>query len=175
MDPKIKTSLYKCYTRPVLFYGSENIIYRKNEIKKLQTMEATLVKRSLGLSSRTRTTKLLYAMEIEPTDIRERYLKLKFIKRLFNNEYTKLVINEIIDLWLNAGLLYKDSLIKHIINVLNITMLNEDTILNDIEKELNRIQELLINEQQNEEVTKIKLKLIVNYNIMELKEMVKAF
>jgi hypothetical protein len=76
MDTSLKSSLYKCYVRPVLFYGIENIKLRQNEIKQIQTIESTLIKRSLGLSNRTRSTKLLYAFQLEPIHQRDKYLKL---------------------------------------------------------------------------------------------------
>jgi len=52
----MKTFLYKVYCRPILFYGIENLTLQKQDIKTIQTTEATLIKYSYNLSKTTRTT-----------------------------------------------------------------------------------------------------------------------
>jgi hypothetical protein len=49
----------------------QNIAFSKNELKEIQTQEAQLVKQSLGLLTRTRDTKLLYVLGIDPIEIRD--------------------------------------------------------------------------------------------------------
>jgi hypothetical protein len=48
MDPKMKAHMFKCYVRPIIYYGLENIYLFKTEIKKIQSLESQIVKKMLG-------------------------------------------------------------------------------------------------------------------------------
>lgn len=86
----------------ILLYGIENINFRKTELNKLQT-ESTMIKRSIGLSYRTRNTNLLYASNKEPTDMRVKLSKLKFILRLMKNEYRNSFTNDLFNYYYTIG------------------------------------------------------------------------
>ena len=93
--PKIKTHLYKVFIRPTLTYGFENYVLNKAQIKKLQTTEATMVKKMLNLNKTSRTTNLLSALDIEKME--EKIIKLKngFMKRIMGNNLTQTIIKEL--------------------------------------------------------------------------------
>jgi hypothetical protein len=92
MKPELKAFIWKSYIRPIIYYGLENVYPSKSDIKKVQTMEAKMIKRMLGLSTRTKNTHLLYALNIEPVEFKFNKLKINFFRRLLENEYTKRVV-----------------------------------------------------------------------------------
>ena len=84
----MKSCLYKTYCRPVLFYGIENLVLSELEKKKLQTIEANIIKRSYGLSHRVRSTDLIYSVGLERSIRKIERLKLNFLKRICTNTFT---------------------------------------------------------------------------------------
>jgi hypothetical protein len=68
LDIKVKTHLIKAFCRPVLLYGIEAVYINKGYMTKLKKHEGLLVKRALGLSKRSRHTKVLMAVGLEPTE-----------------------------------------------------------------------------------------------------------
>ena len=52
-------------------------------------MEGIILKRMIGVNKRTRTTNLLYALGIEPVEMKIKKIKMNFAKRLFENKFTK--------------------------------------------------------------------------------------
>jgi sporulation protein YlmC with PRC-barrel domain len=95
MKPELKAFIWKSYIRPIAYYGLENVYPSKSDIKKVQTMEAKMIKRMLGLSTRTKNTHLLYALNIEPVEFKFNKLKINFFRRLLTNEYTHKIATSI--------------------------------------------------------------------------------
>jgi hypothetical protein len=86
MSHRLKSHLFKCYVRPMLYYGIENIYLHKNEINKIQTLESQIVKQMLGVEKRTRSTQLLNSIGVEPVAEKIKVIKLGFVKRLFKKK-----------------------------------------------------------------------------------------
>jgi hypothetical protein len=179
MNPMLKSSLYKCYSRSVLLYGMENVILRKNEIKQLQTIEAKMVKRSLKISYRTRNTKILHALNIEPIEIRDIYLKCKFFIRLVQNDYTKSLINNLVDYYCERGSFYKDSIINQIIKILNTEYFDEDMIIQSLHDKMREMDIENQNMQSDDVVKQLKELLSSNKNTdatqASIQALIKAF
>lgn len=95
INTEIKINQYKTYIRPVLTYGMCNIQLKPKQIGLLQTTEANIIKRSVGLGSRgVRNTLLLRSFELESLELRFKDSKIRFLKRLMRNEFTReLLIN----------------------------------------------------------------------------------
>ena len=55
----------------------------------------------IGVNKRTRTTNLLYALDIEPVEMKIRKIKMNFAKRLLENKYTKRLVQSIENKQLN--------------------------------------------------------------------------
>jgi hypothetical protein len=89
LPPNMKVFIYKTYARPVLYYGLENMILNKGESKALQTVESSIIKHMLGLRKCAKSTELLYANELEKSDLRLKQLKCNFFIRIIDNSYTK--------------------------------------------------------------------------------------
>ena len=85
----MKVFRYKTYARPVLYYGLENMALNKGESKNLQTAESSIIKNMLGLRKCAKSTELLYANELEKSDLRLKKLRCSFFIRITNNSYTK--------------------------------------------------------------------------------------
>jgi hypothetical protein len=127
MSASMKTFLFKVCCRPILYYGAENLILNKRDIKAMQSAEASLIKYSLNLSKRVKSTKLLLAMEMEPTFSRIESIKLNFFLRLTKNDLTNEIIRKIAQEHTSSGneSLTKRSLIGEIMNYTNDDILNE--------------------------------------------------
>ena len=89
IKPLLKAHLIKTFIRPIAYYGLENISMSETDIKKMQKMENNMIKRTLNISARTRSKNLLYAISIESVEIKLKMLKLKFVYRIWTNEFTK--------------------------------------------------------------------------------------
>ncbi|CAF0871417.1 unnamed protein product [Brachionus calyciflorus] len=44
VDTYIKLCFYKTYTRPMLYYGMDNLVMNKDQTKSMQTLESKLIK-----------------------------------------------------------------------------------------------------------------------------------
>ena len=95
IKPQLKAFIIKTFIRPVAYYGIENIKLSQTDIKKMQTMEALMIKRLLKFNTRTRNRDLLYALSIEPAEIKIKKLKLNFVKRVLENEFTNRIFRSI--------------------------------------------------------------------------------
>ena len=95
MSLNLKIHLFKSYIRPIIYYGLENLHLTKTELRKIQTMEAIMVKSMIGYKKRTRTTNLLHAIGIEPVARKYKIMRLNFMKRLLGNEYTFKIVKTI--------------------------------------------------------------------------------
>jgi hypothetical protein len=70
---ELKTCLYKTYCRPLLYYGTENLVFNENENKMIQTTEGNIIKKSFGINKRSRTTNLVYGLDLESSKKRIEY------------------------------------------------------------------------------------------------------
>ena len=83
---------YLCYSslaRSKLMYDMENVNLSPDELKNLKTFDANFIKRSNGLSTRSRSTALLYSVGLSPLPISLLKRKISFFIALFKNEMTK--------------------------------------------------------------------------------------
>ncbi|RMZ94723.1 RNA-directed DNA polymerase from mobile element jockey-like, partial [Brachionus plicatilis] len=94
LENKIKTHLYKVFVRPTLTYGFENYALSREQIRKLQTTEATMIKNMLNLKKSSRTTNLLNALGLEKMETKLLKGKLAFFKRLLPNNLTSAILGE---------------------------------------------------------------------------------
>ena len=95
---EIKINQYKTYIRSTLLYGSENSLLNKQQIKDLQIIESTIVKKAFGFNSNyTHSTKLNRAVKLENINDRLYQNKYKFLLRLQKNEYTNELITELLN------------------------------------------------------------------------------
>lgn len=170
---KMKSCLYKTYCRPILYYGLENLKLTEIEIKKLQTTESNIIKRSLGLSNRILSTKLIYSMGLEKSLNRLQKTKIYFFKRLIGNKYTKKVVGAIIEEFKNdQNKVNPKSIIAEIKKITQATEWSIDQLLekgksklleidNDTQSQINsseKIQKILLkNEPERSEQLKIEL------------------
>ena len=96
LDVHVKSLLFKSYSRPILYYGMENMVLNKAEAKHIQSLEGILVKRMLNVGKNSRTTQLLRSVKIETVVEKINIIKLSFYTRLISNEYTKQIVGQII-------------------------------------------------------------------------------
>ncbi|RNA24078.1 hypothetical protein BpHYR1_025735 [Brachionus plicatilis] len=93
---EIKSQLYKSYCRPIRTSGCEASKINQTLLRKIKSTESTIIKKSLGLSKKSRTTNLLHALNKVPTEETLKLRKLAFAKRLENNVFTRRLVNKLI-------------------------------------------------------------------------------
>ena len=67
----------------------ECLYLSSNELKKIQTVEGNIVKRMMNIDKRSKTTSLLYALDIEPIQIRYQKMRCDFLNRIAENPITR--------------------------------------------------------------------------------------
>ena len=93
-----KLELYDSMIRPILTYGLETLELNRTEIKRLATCDGNIIKRVLGLSTRLKTSPLLWPGGMERLESKCKRLRLGFVRRIVDNEFIKdLFVNEKID------------------------------------------------------------------------------
>ena len=93
---KMKKVLYESLARSKLIYGLETIKMDDLEVKNnLSTLEGNVVKRANSLGYNSRTTSLMYAMNITPIGLQLKKRKINFLLQLLRNDATReLVTNK---------------------------------------------------------------------------------
>ena len=133
MTAKLKIFLYKTYVRPKLYYGVETLVLNKCQRKKMQKIESTVVKRLLGISSYSKSTELIYAVQTEKSGKRLDTLKAGFFERILKNNFTRTLTEEICNFYQsNLKKISKISFIKEIIDItksscLDLSIIYENT------------------------------------------------
>ncbi len=87
-----KLYLYKTLIRPILMYGLEALDLKQHQIAQVQTCEANMVKGIVGVSTRSKTTSLMYACGLETAYERIELAKNGFYDRAALNKATRLAI-----------------------------------------------------------------------------------
>lgn len=121
LDPMVKSRLYNSHIRSKLYYGIDNMILNKANKKELKKTEGAIIKDSMGIHHRTRTTPLLNALGISTTEDNVIKIKTNLFMRLLNNEY----VSELIKTILKNGELAADSLIKEIKDITHASNITE--------------------------------------------------
>ena len=89
VSSKMKSLCYSSLARSKLMYGMENVNLGPNELKNLKTFDANFIKRANGLSTRSRSTALLYSVGLSSLPIALLKRKISFLIALFKNEMTR--------------------------------------------------------------------------------------
>jgi hypothetical protein len=80
----VKAYLWNSNCQPVLLYGLDAIHVSSRNLKELEKMQSILLKRSLGLDKRSRTTGILQAMRVRKIEERLKHGSASLIKRICN-------------------------------------------------------------------------------------------
>ncbi|RNA22389.1 hypothetical protein BpHYR1_040708, partial [Brachionus plicatilis] len=115
---RIKIHLYKVFLRPTLTYGLENYVLSREQLKKIQTTEATMIKKMLNLKKTSRTTNLLLALGLEKIENKLLKEKLAFVKRLLSNKLSFGLFREIENNLIKKEEFSNKSIIKEILECL---------------------------------------------------------
>jgi hypothetical protein len=88
IHPKMKAQLFKTYIRPVLTCGTENMALNQKELLEFKKIEGNCLKRLIRILTRCHTTDLFTGLSIEQTNKYLIRMKIKFLIRLDQNEFT---------------------------------------------------------------------------------------
>jgi hypothetical protein len=97
LTPHTKAFLYKTYCRTKGTFGIEAITLNEKTINNLDVMQNNLLRISIGLYSRCKISSILKALYLDK--IKDLYLKqkIKFIRRLKQNELTNIILIHLIE------------------------------------------------------------------------------
>ena len=159
----LKKLLFNTYVSSRIMYALENCHLKDTDINEIETIEANLLKRSLGLSTTSYTTELFAAMSIKTFRQAYEIRQASFLSQLTQNEITSKVV-----LQNNEGNPLKDIIDK--IGQSRI-MVNEAYTIENRKYSLIRAsrdhikkQLKLIDELKKNELTKTASFLLENYN-----------
>ena len=100
--------LYKTYGITTLLYGLENLNLNVDETERISTFEKAIIKKSLNFAP---FHHLLDALKINIMEEKINVIKMSFIGRLLNNNYTREFTKEIIKLY--KGIPHSTSILKY--------------------------------------------------------------
>ena len=119
LDAMTIIQLYKTYGRTTLLYGLENLNLNIGETERIATFEKAIIKKSLKFAPFHHSDHLLNAIKINTMDEKIKVIKMSFIKRLLNNNYTREFTKEILKLY--NGTPPSTSILKYALDELNTT------------------------------------------------------
>jgi hypothetical protein len=85
-------NMFKIYIRPVVMYGVELFELTKEQTEKVCKLENLILKRMIGIKQRCYSRHILNSLRI---GLPRRYInkmKLKFVMKLEDNNYTKTIL-----------------------------------------------------------------------------------
>jgi hypothetical protein len=139
--PKMKGLLYNSICRSKLLYGIESIQLSNSELKKFETYEGNILKRANDLSTRSRSTALVYGMGISKLSVAILKRRLNFVIQVLTNEITNEIISgtrcyTLEKLFYDLGYEYENT--TRVANTRDIYMLCKTKLveIDNIEKEL---------------------------------------
>jgi len=92
LKPHIMGNMFKTYIRPVVMYGVELFELTKEQTDKVCKLENLILKRMIGIKQRCYSRHILNSLRI---GLPRRYInkmKLKFVMKLEDNNYTKTIL-----------------------------------------------------------------------------------
>jgi len=119
LDAMTIIQLYKTYGRTTLLYGLENLNLNIGETERVSTFEKTVIKKSLKFAPFHHSDHLLDALKINSMDEKMKVIKMSFICRVLNNNYSREFTKEIIKLYNCVP--HPTSLLSYALHELNTT------------------------------------------------------
>lgn len=92
MSIKSRTYLFKTYIRPIALDGLDTCNLDEDEVKRIKTIEGNAIKAMVGLNKEMKTSPLMNALDVEPTNIRLVRNKISLFLRLCNNSFTRNIL-----------------------------------------------------------------------------------
>jgi len=92
----------------------DNCLLSSNEVKEINTIEGNAIKAIIGLNKEMRTTPLINALDIEPTNIKIARNQIGLFLRLCENDFTKHILTD------SHKEFPDDSLIKDFVTLTNV-------------------------------------------------------
>ena len=152
-----KSKLFKIFCRPILHYGAENIKMTKKIRSRMVRFEGGLVKRSIGLSKRSKNSELFHACKIDSTNEYIDKCKLKLTVRLIHNPLTKKIIeNQIERMNRNDNKMSKDAYIVEISKIIDAKFKDIKDLHDKCIQKMKSIQNKIKENQKNDKVEEIR-------------------
>ena len=145
---------------------------KRKQIKDIQRTEAIIIKRALNIPKRTRTTKLLYAVNLEPIGLKLQKQKLIFFTKIQDHDLLKQLIKYSIE-----KKKIKHSIVETVENIVQEEFEDIDSLNKKVEEKIKEIERKIKEESEDNSVKRIRDILRGNEieNRTNLLELIKAF
>ena len=112
-----KAYIWNTMCRPVLLYGSDCIDICAPNMRKLETLQGNLLKQSLGLSKRSRSTHLLEALGVHKLNSTVIKNTVTFFSRIFKiDSPLQNLCNSFMSLYISSGIVVPGTLVGRILS-----------------------------------------------------------
>ena len=113
----VKTYLWKTMCQPVLLYGCETIHLSTSDVQKLETLQGNLLKQSIGLSHRSKSSSLMRALNITSVKDKIKLNSASLLRRIYAvDSPVRDLTNHFLSLYICKGLLYPGTLVHRIVS-----------------------------------------------------------
>ncbi len=145
LKPETRAYLFNTYVRPIVHYGLENYEMDYEDIKKVETAESTVLKSFMSINKQCHHTSLMRSVGIKSFVDNVIINKMKFYKRLIENNWTRSIVEELLSLKVKNSL---PSKINHFLG--DDSMMNWDIIRASIQHKINKISTDINNNRKND-------------------------
>ena len=115
-SPDVKSYLWNTICQPVLLYGINTLSVPKKSIQRMETVQGNLIKQSLGLSKRSRSSWLLQALGIEKVEDKIIYNTASLLRRIFTiDSPIKDLTSHFLSLYITHGMTTPGTIIDRVV------------------------------------------------------------
>ena len=116
-DANVKTYMWNTICQPTLLYGFDAICVSASSVKKLKSVQSSLIKQSLGLSKRSKSTNMLHAMGITKVEDKIKLSTASLFKRIFAIESpVKQLSSHFLSMYITHGKLYPGTIVERLVS-----------------------------------------------------------
>lgn len=160
MSIETKIRLYNTYLKPLIYYGSEILVFTQKELNNMKKLEGNTIKKILGINKKCVSTPLYGALNLETNEENIQKHQIKFILRALENEYLNKFIMETNKLHVTEGLISN-------LNVINGSTASLEEFKSALVTKLAIIEKKKLDRYQfNEEVQLVKKTLSIKNSIL---------
>jgi hypothetical protein len=114
---EVKSYLWNSMCQPTLLYGCETVNFSSHSLHQMETLQGNLLKQSLGLSKRSRSTCLLSAIGVQKVEDRIKCMCASLLRRIYCIDTpVRSLTNHFLSLYLSKGILVPGTIVQRIVS-----------------------------------------------------------
>jgi len=115
--PNVKAYLWRTICQPVILYGFDSVNISRNSLHDLESVQSKLIKQSLGLSKRSRSSYLLQALNVTSVEERIKQNTASLLKRIYViDSPVKNLTNYFLSMYISQGITYPGTIIQRVVS-----------------------------------------------------------